>query len=131
MTKANDFNFNTDFLSLAQTGVSNFTVVFPAEHINPGYPEYRTRDVTLPATQGAIDRILISHNGGEYVVASFYRLAPTTPGGVVEGHVSFYRTSPTNMRVRLYIHTSYTYGYDMPTHTFNVRVVSFKPPNVF
>ena len=127
MTKPNNFIANSDYLSLAQKNTTEFTVVFPQEHFNPGYSFDRTQDITVPSIKGAIDEFMISLNGSDYYLGGYL---------VVDGNqpsldIYIYRPSPNTLRVRLHVFTSLIGGYDMPMQTVKVRVSSYLPPNVF
>lgn len=121
--KPSDFILNTDYLSLAQTAKKEFQAYFAPEPFASGQFN-RTQDFTIPRTQGAIDRILISHNGGNYIVGDKLVISESP---VV--YVNVYRTSPTNVRVRLHVYT--TSQFSMPAHTIRVKIASFQPPNVY
>ena len=117
---------NTDYLSLAQKNTTEFTVVFPQEHFNPGNYE-RTHDITVPTIKGAIDEAMISLNGSDYYLGNALHVESNSPSlgfGV-------YRPAPNTIRVRLVTSNSQTGGWTMPTQTLRVRVSSYLPPNVF
>lgn len=124
MTKASDFIMNTDFLALAQTGTAEFTAVFPAETMPAGQSFSRTRDFTLKSVNGAIDRILISRNNGNFTVGASLTIL-TTPAL----SVFVYRPNASTLRIRLYGYASSAYS--MPAQTIKVKISSFRPPNVF
>ena len=126
MTKPNDFILNTDYLALAQTSKEEFMAVFPSETFSGGQAHDRTVDFNIKATQGAIDRVLISRNNSDFVVGSklFVSNSPTL-------WFSVYRTDPSTVRVRLHVYTASASGYTMPTQTLKIKVVSFRPPNLF
>ena len=127
MTKPSNFILNSDYLALAQTGTTEFTAYFSAENFSAGQTHIRTRDFTVQSSQGSIDMVLISLNGGDYILGS--RLTEST----MQPTMSFFvrRTSPTNIQVQLRLYTSRTGGYSMPLQTVKVKVSSFKPPNIF
>lgn len=127
MTKPNNFILNSDYLSLAQTNKAEFTAYFPAEHFDPGYPFDRTQDFTVPYTPGAIDMYLISINGSDYMLGAMVTVQVNSPA--LAFIVS--RINSKTLRVRLHEANWRTGGYDMPAQTIKVKVVSFKPPNVF
>lgn len=126
MTKASDFIMNTDFLALAQTGTAEFTAYFPSGTFTPGQPYEQTQDFSLKATNGAIDRILISRNGGAYTVGNSLTIS-TNPAL----SIFVFRPNASTLRIRLYGYTASSSGYTMPAQTIKVKVSSFKPPNVF
>ena len=124
--KPNNFVFNTDYLSLAQTNKVDLTAIFAAETFPAGQAHNRYQDLTVSSSQGAIDRVLISRNGGDYIIGSNLTIS-TFP----DVQISVYRTSPTNLRVRLHVFTNQTGGYSMPMQTLSIKLTSFKPPNIF
>ena len=127
MTKPSNFIANSDYLSLAQKSTTEFTVVFPQEHFPGGYSYDRTQDITVPSINGAIDEIMISHNGSDYYLGNYLVIESNSPS------LSFYvyRPAPDKLRVRLHTYNSAIGGYDMPTQTIKVRASSYLPPNVF
>lgn len=127
MTKPNDFTLNTDYLALAQTDKTEFTVYFPAETFSPGYAHDRTQDFRVPYSKGAIDMFLMSLNGGTYVLGAEIIASTTSPSLIF--YVS--RINPQTIRVRLHEFTSQSGGYSMPMQTVKVKVCSFKPPDTF
>jgi hypothetical protein len=126
MTKPSEFKLNTDYLALAQVSDAEFTAVFPPETFQGGQVYDRTQDFTLTATKGAIDRVLISHNGSDYTVGSALTIS-TAP--ILTLFV--YRPNSSTLRIRLHEYTSSSSGYAMPMQTIKVKISSFKPPNVF
>lgn len=127
MTKPNDFILNTDYLSLAQTNKAELTAYFPAETFTPGYAHDRNQDFTVPSSPGAIDTFMISHNGGDFKLGGFLALSINTQ--VLS--IIVYRLNANTIRVKLHEFTNKTGGYSMPAQTIKVKLVSFKPPNVF
>lgn len=124
MTKPNEFILNTDYLALAQTNRAEFTAVFPQETFNAGQAYTRTRDFICQATNGAIERVLISRNNKDYMVGSKLTISeqPTL-------WVSVYRLNKSTIRVRLHEYSSNSYT--MPLQTIKIKITSFRPPNVF
>lgn len=126
MTKVKDFIMNTDFLSLAQTGTAEFTAYFPAAHFIGGQAYDSHQDFTLQTTNGAIDRVLISRNGGPYTIGNMLTIDANPALSVF-----VFRPNASTLRIRLYGYTSSSSGYDMPAQTIKVKISSFRPPNVF
>ena len=124
--KPNDFILNTDYLSLAQTDKRTLSVFFAPETFSGGTAHNRTQDYTIPRTQGAIDRILISHNGGSFKVGD--RLVISTAPNLA--YINVYRTNPSTIRVRRHVYTSQS-SYSLPTQNIQIKLASFKPPNVY
>lgn len=127
MTKPSNFIANSDYLSLAQKSTTEFTVVFPQEHFNPGSSYDRNQDINIPSIKGAIDEIMISVNGSEYYLGNYININSNSPS--LDFYV--YRPSPDVLRVRLHTHNVDSGGYDMPTQTLKIRASSYLPPNVF
>lgn len=124
MTKPNDFTLNTDYLPLAQTGKTEFTVYYPAETFSTGStPVIRTQDFTVSPMQGAIDTYYMSLNNGDYVIGPYLPIERHDP----YVHFTAFRVDATTIRVKLYVLGDYA----MPAQTLKVKVVSFAPPNVF
>ena len=117
---------NTDYLALAQTAKREINAFFTTETFSAGQQHNRTQDFTVPRKQGAIDRILISRNGGNYIVGDKL-IVSTSP---VAMYINVFRTSPTTIRVRLHVYSAQS-DYNMPTQTLNIKVDSFQPPNVY
>ena len=128
MTKPNNFILNSDYLSLAQTDTKEFTAYFAAETFGPGYAFDRTADFTVPYSQGSIDMVLISLNGGEYTLGAQMVASMGSPATLA---FLVSRISPNTIRVRLHEVNFREGGYSMPAQTLKVKVSSFKPPNVF
>lgn len=132
MTKPNNFILNSDYLTLAEAGKTEFTAYFPAASFTPGQAYNAQQDFTVPSSQGAIDMCLISLNGADYKSASIIDLSHLSGSQPLYFlAIRVYRVGATTMRVSLHGFTNYTYGYDMPMQTVKVKVSSFKPPNVF
>lgn len=129
MTKPNDFILNSDYLPLMQVNNAEFTAYFPAETIPSGSAWERTQDFTVPASSGAVDTILMSLDGSNYIVGGV--IVPPDQQSHVIMSISVYRQSPTTMRVKIRAYTSISGGYLMPAKTVKVKVSSFRPPDVF
>ena len=126
MTMPKDFIMNTDYLSLAQVGNTEFTAYFGGETFTGGQTYDRYQNFTVEEMGGAIDRILISMDGTNYSVGE--KLYVSTSPAILYFTVS--RTSPTNVQVRLHLYTSQP-SYQMPTQTLFIKIASFRPPNVY
>lgn len=127
MTKPSDFVFNTDYLPIAQDGQSkSYTAYFTSETFQAGQTYDRYVDFTTTPVKGAIDRIMISHNGSNYTVGNNLTVdvSPTALS------FSVYRTSPSNIRVRMHVFYQNA-AYTQPSQTIAIKVSSFQPPNVF
>lgn len=132
MTKPSDFIENTDYLALAQISTKELTAVFgPATYDGDYTWHTRTADFTVTSVKGALDRVLISINGGDYYVARqvVVPLEPIQQQTTNRYVVQVVRTDPATIRVLLggYGHSTFT----IPTLTIKVKVSSFMPPNTF
>lgn len=128
MTKPNQFIINTDYLSIAQTGSSNHSVTLSAGTISPGSFIERFFDFSIQAQTGAIDRVLISKDGGRYYIGMYRSINPSAD---VYGFISVYRNSSTNIRVQIVLENYSTSTATYPSMTFDIKITSFAPPNVF
>lgn len=127
--KPSDFILSSDYLSIAQISSGDYTVnvssgTLPA---NGGNTE-QNFDFSTTAQNGAIDRVLISKDGGRYYVGSYRSINPATN---VYGFISVYRTSATNIRAQVVLENQSTSQVTYPAITFNIKVFNFVPPNVF
>lgn len=127
MTKPSSFILNSDYLALAQSGRSEFTASFPAQTHQGGYAYDTDRDFQVASIPGAIDRVLISRNGGDYVLGSY--LVVDDPSGAFVT-IKVFRPNSSTVRVRLHVYSSQT-TYTVPAQTVKVKISSFQPPNIF
>lgn len=125
MTMPNEFKLNSDYLPLAQVNHDEFTAAFGSETFPVGEPIDRYQDFTIKNNPGAIDRIMISHNNGNYTVGNMLTI-DISPQTII---VNVYRTAPNTLRVRLHGYSNQSYT--MPAQTIKVKVDSFIPPNLF
>ena len=129
MTKVNSFIANSDFLSLAQKSNLEFTAIFPQETFSgPQQIYYRSLYFNLPAINGALDEILMSYNGSNYMLGPSIWTGVANPAGL---GVVVDRSAPDILRVTLRIVVYDVSSYSMPTQTLKIHVSSFLPPNVF
>ena len=130
MTKPSDFFMNTDYLPLAETAKNEFTAYFGPETLSGGTQIERTSDFAVKATKGAIDRMLISRNGGPYRVGD--SVWAQLESGQYTANISFwmYRPNASTIRVRYRAYTSNP-SFSVPAQTIKVKIASFEPPNVF
>ena len=133
--KPNDFTLNSDYLSIAQVSSNTYDVYVGGGTLQPGGYTEQNFDFTIKNEIGAIDRVLISKDGGSYRLGKQMSLFPTWTGTEkVAGWLMVYRTSGSNLRAQLVLEN---YSEDMsitasyPSMTFKIKVSSFKPPNVF
>lgn len=127
MTKPNQFIANSDYLSLAQKNTLDYNVTFPSESIPSGNNITRTHDITVPSIKGAIDEIMISRNGGDYLLGNYLVIQ----GGPPSLSIFLFRPSPGTLRIRLFSSNGTMNSWTMPTQTLSIRVSSFLPPNIF
>lgn len=122
--KPEEFTLNTDFLSLAGTGTAYFAASFGSETFQGGSTFTRERDISINASKGSIDRILIDHNNNGYTVGNSVQVSTG------EGYFTIvvFRVNAFTLRVRLhgYAYTTFT----MPDQIIRIRIASFKPPNI-
>lgn len=128
------FTLNSDYLSIAQTDSKEYTIAVGGGSLTPGGYTEQNFDLATAPNQGAIDRVLISYNGGDYMVGAHMELVPTWSSDYsnnVAGFLLLSRTSSTNIRAQLVLegHGSGTNTY--PAMAFRIKISSFKPPNVF
>lgn len=126
--KPNEFKMNTDYLSIAQTNKQEVTCVIPGGTVRGGGQVLQDYDFNIKPTPGSIDQIFISKDGGDYMVGHMFatRINPAYMEVIVN------RTSASNLRVELMVSnfiSSSSVSY--PTMTLKVKIISFKPPNVF
>lgn len=124
MTKPSDFILNSDYLSLAQTGSTEFTAYFAQATLPAGQPYTQYQDFSAKGDAGGIDMYLVSLNGSDYAIGPEYVSSVVNPFLSV---IAF-RISPTKIRVQLHGYSSS--GYNMPMQTVKLKVSSFKAPNV-
>lgn len=133
--KPSDFTMNSDYLSIAQVAKNEYSVyVGGGTLVQDGYI-IQNFDFASTEPKGAVDRILISKDGGDYMVGSYMTLFPTWApdfSNNVVGYISVYRTSATNLRAQLILENHALSGNSTyPSITFKIKVSSFEPPNVF
>lgn len=127
--KPSDFILNSDYLSIAQTGSSSHTVTVASGSLaGQGGSSEQNFNFTVPAQAGAVDRVLISKDGGRYYVGAYRGINPATD---VYGFINVFRTSATNIRAQVVLENYSASTTSYPSMTFDIKVSTFKPPNVF
>ena len=132
--KPSDFKLNSDYLSIAQVNSKTYNVVVGAGTLAVDGYSSQNFDFTTPAQIGAVDRILINKDGGSFRVCSsmtFYPSWTSDKSNRVRGDIFVFRTSKTNLRVKVVLDN---YGEGVSTYpnmTFQIKVSSFNSPNVF
>lgn len=132
--KPSDFILNSDYLSIAQTDRRTFTASIGAGTLTPGSYTEQNFDFTVKALPGAVDRVMIKKDAGEYHVGTYERLeiyTSDTPYTRIVGFVSVFRTSATNIRMQFVLENVSTTNATYPNMLFTIKVTSFRPPNVF
>lgn len=138
MTKPNDFIFNSDYLSLAETDRKNFTIVIPAMPYTQvsGFDSTTQYSTTIQckATASAIDEFQITYNGKTWFGDSLYY--PPHFTGVYEWEpywiLIIHRKDADSIELNAIFVPSYeSSGATTPLLTLGITVCSFRPPNVF
>lgn len=131
--KPSNFTMNSDYLSIAQTSSNEYTAYFGGGTLPGGGYIETGADFAIQAEKGAIDQIMISKDGGDFMVGSYERLEWSTsnPYRRIVGFLDVSRTSPSNLHARLILENVSPDSYSYPAMTFKIKVSSFKPPNVF
>jgi len=125
MVAPNNFIMNTDYLSIAQSGKNTMTLIKNGGTV-PAYGQViEQTDFTYPSDNGAIEKFFVSINDSDFKLGS----SADSPTG---GGIIIYRISPTTVRVEFVVNnimgsSPITY----PLTKFIIKVVTFKPPNVF
>lgn len=127
--KPNDFTMNTDFLSIAQIGKHNFSVVLPAGTVPAGGQNIQSYDLSIPKQKGAIDQMLIKRDSGNYMVGHAFSIYKN---GAAIGILRADRTTASNLHVEIQINNLFSSSaLSYPAMTFTIKVSVFIPPNVF
>ena len=132
--KPSNFTLNSDYLSIAQVDRHTYNVVVGGGNRVPGGYTEQNFDFTTASQQGSVDRILIDKDGSGYRLGSYMTLIPTWSGDYdnnVIGFIQVFRTSSTNLRAQLVLENAGSGTSTYPAMTFQIKVSSFKPPNVF
>ena len=133
MTKPSDFILNSDYLSIAQISKNSFNITIGAGSLVVNGNTQQNFDFPIKLQPGAIDRIMISKDYGDYLLGSYMELIPTWEqdySNNVRGYLRVFRTSSSTIRAQLSLDN---YGQGTSTYpmmTFTIKVSSFCPPNV-
>lgn len=127
------FILNSDYLSIAQIGKNDYTLTIGGGTLVVNGSTNQGFDFSIPAQKGAIDRIMISKDGGEYMVGAYMVISLGSPGYVnfAAGHIRVSRSNPNTLHVQFELENMGTTSFSYPSMTFKIKVASFKPPNVF
>jgi hypothetical protein len=128
MTKPSDFILNTDYLTIAQTGHSEYTITFPPGTLQPGETYSNSIELDVPAVNGAIDRILIKLNDEPYFYLGNY--IELSLGEYGDGAIYINRLSPEKIQITQFLtnHSEYIISYE--SNQYTIKITTFKPPNV-
>lgn len=132
--KPSDFKLNSDYLSIAQVDSNTYNVTVGAGSLAVNSYTEQNFDFNTRGQQGAVDRILIKKDSGNYMLGSYMTLIPTWSSDFsnnVSGFIQIYRTSKTNIRAKLVLQNFGQGTSTYPNMTFSIKVCSFKAPNVF
>lgn len=141
MTKPSDFIFNSDYLALAENNKQTFNVSVPSMSYtqSQGYDSntlWHTDLTTNPAETGSIDEFYISVAGQTFFgdTISSTSLAPSAPIQYIDPrwYMEVDRINNTKIRVSFYFIPKYqVHGTVTNAISATIKLVSFKPPNVF
>ena len=132
--KPSNFTLNSDYLSIAQTGRNTYSFNVSGGSLAVGGYTEQNFDFTTQPQNGSVDRILISKNGGNFMLGAEMTLVPVgSPDfiNIIAGFLRVYRTSSTNLRAKFVLENQGSNTTSYPPMSFTVRIASFKPPNVF
>ena len=122
--KASDFIMNTDYLTIAQVRKNTFSLVLPPGQVPAGGQVRKTWDFAIQAENGALDQTMIKLDSNDFKIGN------SLSHGY--GTIDVGRTTATNFRAEVTINNLFSSTVlNYPTMTFTIRVVTFKPPNVF
>ena len=125
MTAPNKFIMNTDYLSIAQTGENTITLIKNGGTVPARGQIIEENDFTIPAEKGAIERLFVSINDGDFKLGS----VADSPTG---GGLGLYRVSQNTIRAEFVVNNLFNPSpFTYPLTKFVIKIVRFKPPNVF
>ena len=127
MTKPSQFLINTDYLTIAQTGSSTYTVNISADTLVAGSNTVQNFDFTTTTQSGTLDRVFVKKGNDEYIYGAKLALNPATD---VTGYLQVFRTSATNLRAQFVLENTSASSVTYPAMDFTLKVVSFKLPNM-
>ena len=130
MTKPSDFIMNTDYLSLGQNKTEEITVTFPQATYGPSETISVNIDKASSTVSGAIDRMLISRNNGDYTVGCSVSFSDSNRANS-KVDIWAFRLNSTTLRVRMNGWTGSTSGnWTIPAQTVKIKISTFAPPNI-
>ena len=125
MTAPNRFIMNTDYLSIAQSSKSTLTLIKNGGTV-PAYGQFiESTDFTVKSEKGAVERFFVSINDADFKLGS----VADSPTG---GSINLYRVSPNTIRAEFIVNNIFNPSpISYPLTKFIIKVVTFRPPNVF
>ena len=118
---------NTDYLSISQIGKYTYTCVIGGGTFPSSGEIDQQIDFSIATQNGPIDQIMTSLDGETFAVGNWRYIDYTSLE--VGGLINIYRTSPNNLRI--YVELYGTPGTSAGTKTLTIKMMSFRPPNVF
>jgi hypothetical protein len=146
--KASNFTLNSDFLSIAQVNSKEFTVYVGGGTLMPEEQSVQEFSFRSPTQNGCIDRIMIKKDASNYMVGYYLSCYPDVieaywvdsdgnkhyidGTGLLLAQLIIYRSDKNTLNAKLVIWTNATYAtITYSSMTFNIKISSFKVPNVF
>lgn len=139
MTKPRDFKYNSDYMSMGQSeNVRTFTASVPqgTYQVSGGIiqPLIDQLSFNIPATKGAVEEYVLEYGGNKFNARSL-SILPTASTGVNSGnsYVLAWRLNETTVRItiaRIHRNASVITPDPAPAISLNVRLVTFRPPNL-
>ena len=126
--KPSDFILNSDYLSIAQVGSKTLDVSIGAGSLAIDSYSEQNIDLNVQSIAGAIDKIMISKDGGSFRLGSMMTFYPNND---VRGDINIYRESAGKIRAKITLQNQSSSTTSYPAMSFKIKVSSFKPPNVF
>lgn len=132
MTRPSDFTLNSDYLSIAQTGRHSFSFLVTGATIQPGEYVDHIYTFTVPAVAGAIDRVMVQVEGDNKYYINYYQYLSLVSNNVEVGvgYINIYRSGPNTIKILHYMSNVSAGPISYDSFTVNVKITSFKPPNV-
>ena len=142
MTKPSDFIFSSDYLALAESNKQIFFLNIPSIHYNQDQQGYDTTtswstDITTnQSDKGSIDEFYVTINDktyfGDIFSTSFLNALTPTPYLGAQWFAQIERISTTKIKLSFVFVPDYqVQGTTTTPMAITIRLVSFKPPNVF
>lgn len=131
--KPSNFILNSDYLSIARAEFDTYTVSFSSGTIAAGAFISLNKNVSASATAGAIDRVAISKDNGDYTLGNYKTItAVWDSSNKVVGTIHVNRASTTTLKVELELQNLRSDAQSTyPAMSFTIKLSRFLPPNVF